>query len=467
MFQVPKGYILIKKEEYEHLLSTIASLTKRIEELEQQIKKNSSNSHKPPSTDIYKKPVKNNRVKMGRQQGAQPGHKGTTLKLSETPDKIIPCVTEGICECGQKISEISIRNIERRQTIELPEKLIDVIEYQVEVKKCKCGKVHEAICPQTNRIEYGKGIKSLMTYLNVQQMIPFERLQEFSKDILGINISDGVLEKSNNDCYNNLEITETQMREAILEEEVLNVDETSIRVEKKNHWVHNYSTLMLTLYFIVAKRGKEGINEIGILNSFKNTLVHDRWASYDIYEQIEHALCNAHLLRDLKYVHEEMHKSWAKEMSDLLLFAKDKKDKGVITDLNYYCIEREFRRIISDALDEEKPSKSNELKKPGKKAKSKSENLLNVFINRKDDIFRFIYNPLVPFDNNLSERDLRMIKLKQKISGCFRKKESAEVFCRIRSYISSCRKQGYSVYHSLKMAMHGNPIKLVPVCTRI
>lgn len=469
MFQVPEGYILIKKEEYDHLLKTIRqmsetiqNLTARVEELESLLRKNSSNSHKPPSTDFFRKPIKNNRTQSGKHQGAQPGHEGTTLKLSETPDKIIPCRAEGMCECGQNIEELATRNIERRQSIDLPEKLIEVIEYQVEVKRCICGKIHEAKCPQSSRVEYGTGIKTLMTYMNIQQMIPFDRLQELSRDILGVNISDGVLEKSNMECYNNLESTESEIKDAIIQEKVVHSDETSLRVEKKKHWVHSYSTALLTLYFIVAKRGKEGIDEIGILKMFKNILVHDRWASYDMFEHILHALCNAHLLRDLKFVHEEKQKNWAKDMIKLLLFAKEKKDKEELTELNLHIIEKAYDEIISDALDEEPPIQKSEIRKRGKIARSDSQKLIDVFINRKADVLRFVYEPLVPFDNNLAERDLRMIKLKQKISGCFRKEQSAKVFCRVRSYISTSRKQGYSVYQALKLAMIGNPIKLVP-----
>jgi transposase len=299
--------------------------------------------------------------------------------------------------------------------------------------------------------------------MNIQQMIPFDRMQEFSRDILGVNISDGVLEKSNTDCYNNLESTESEIKEAIVQEKVVHSDETSLKVEKDKQWVHSYSTSLLTLYFIVAKRGMDGMSEIGILRLFKNILVHDRWASYDMFEHILHALCNAHLLRDLKFVHEEKQKNWAKDMIKLLLMAKEKKDKGQLTELNLHIIEKAYNEITSDALSEEPPPASLEINKRGRKAKSESQNLLEVFINRKEDVLRFVYEPLVPFDNNLAERDLRMIKLKQKISGCFRKEQSAKVFCRIRSYISTSRKQGKSVYNALKCAMSGYPLKLVPI----
>jgi len=463
MFQVPEGYILIKKEEYEYLLMTIQKLTARIEELESQLRKNSSNSHKPPSAEPFRKPIKNNRVKGIRKQGGQPGHEGKTLMLSKYPDKIINCKTEGFCECGQELSILPIKAIERRQKIDLPEKLQEITEYQVEVRTCICGKVHKANCDQTNRVEYGNGVKTLATYMNVQQLIPFERIQEFFRDLMGINISDGVLEKTNKDCYDKLEETEKQLKEAIVEEEVVHSDETSMRVNKKNSWVHNYSTKLLTLYFLVAKRGYEGMQEIGILELFKNILVHDRWASYYMFEYIKHALCNAHLLRDLKFVHEEKNKSWAKSMIELLLLGKDKKEKGLLNKHELKKIEQKYQKIISKGLLKEPPPLIPVKKRRGRVAKSKSLKLLEVFRDREKEILRYLYEPLVPFDNNLAERDLRMIKLKQKISGCFRKEESAKIFCRIRSYISSSRKQGYPVFHALRDAMNGSPVKLVPI----
>jgi transposase len=463
MLQVPEGYILIKIEEYENLLHTIQKLTARIEELESQLRKNSSNSHKPPSTEPFKKPIKNNRVKGMRKQGGQPGHEGKTLMLSENPDITINCKTEGFCECGQEINLLPIETIEKRQKIDIPEKLYEITEYQVEVRKCSCGKTHKAKCVQQNRLEYGNGVKTLATYMNVQQFIPFERMQEFFRDLIGINISDGVLDKSNREFYEKLEETEKQLKEAIIEEQVVHSDETSMRVNKKNSWVHNYSTQLMTLYFLVAKRGNEGMKEIGILELFKNVLVHDRWASYDMFKFISHALCNAHLLRDLKFVHEEKNKSWAKEMIDLLISGKDKKEKGLLTEQELENIEQNYQKIISEGILKEPPPIVSIKKRRGRVAKSKSLKLLEVFRDRKEDILRYLYEPIVPFDNNLAERDLRMIKLKQKISGCFRKEEKAKIFCRIRSYISSSRKQGYPVYHALKDALNGMPVNLIPI----
>lgn len=473
MFTVPDGYILIKKEEYENLLqtirdmsATIVKLTARIDELESQQRKNSSNSHKPPSSDMIRSVIKNNREKSGKKPGAQPGHKGTTLELSNSPDEVIQLTKEGFCECGEEIGKLAIKGIERRQTIELPEKLTKITEYRLEVKECKCGRIHKSQCPQTSRVGYGNRFKSLMVYLNQFQMMPFERIQDFSKDCLGISISDGVLEKSNETCYKQLEETEKEIKEGLLSSELQHVDETSLRTEGKKAWVHSCSNESLTHYSISSKRGKEGIDEKGILPNFHKIIVHDRWSSYDQYDCI-HALCNAHLLRDLKFVHEEMDKKWAKRMIEFLLFVKDKKEKGALIDSISNLIEKEYQNILEEGLKEEPPPIDPVKKKRGRKAKTKSLKLLEVFINRKEDVLRFMNNPIVPFDNNMAERDLRMIKLKQKVSGCFRKKEKAEAFCRIRSYISSVRKQGYSVMNALNKAMQGHPLQLFPVLNKL
>lgn len=473
MITVPEGYILIKKEEYEYLLQTIremsaliTKLTSRIEELESQQRKNSSNSHKPPSSDMIRSVIKNNREQSGKKPGAQPGHKGTTLELSNSPDEVIQLTKEGFCECGEEIGKLSIKGIERRQTIELPEKLTKITEYRLEVRECKCGRIHKARCPQTSRVGYGNKLKSLMVYLNQFQMMPFERIQDFSKDCLGISISDGVLEKSNKICYKQLEETEKEIKEGLLSSELQHVDETSLRTEGKKAWVHSCSNENLTHYSISSKRGKEGIDEKGILPNYHKIIVHDRWSSYDQYDCI-HALCNAHLLRDLKFVHEEMGRKWAKRMINFLLFVKDKKEKNALFDNVSGLIEKEYQNILEDGLKEEPPSIEPIIKKRGRKAKSKPLKLLEVFIERKDDVLRFMYNPIVPFDNNLAERDLRMIKLKQKVSGCFRKKEGAIEFCRIRSYISSVRKQGHSVMIALAKAMEGQPLPLFPVLNKL
>jgi transposase len=454
------NHVILTKEEFAALWYEIEQLKNEVRELKAQLGKNSANSSKPPSSDGYKKQIKNNREKSDKQQGAQEGHKGTTLQMVKTPDKIIEHQVKGRCaECGRDLERARIKSIQRRQVFDLPEKLIEITEHQVEVRQCKCGRVHEAECMAKGNTQYGNRFKAFMIYLNQYQFLPFERLQELSKDCFGWSISDGVLAMSNQLCYENLEQTETNIKQRIIQSEVMHNDETGIRCEKKTQWIHSSSNQDYTHYSIQKKRGKEGIDAIGILTHFNGISVHDRWASYDDYE-CNHALCNAHLLRDLKFLAEENDSRWAKKMMDLLVQANRSKKEGLLDKKTVEAIEKKSRRIIKEGIKEEPPPEETKKAKRGRKAKSKSLNLLEVFTQRSEQVWKFIYNREVPFDNNLAERDLRMVKLKQKISGCFRSLIGAQVFCRIRSYISSARKQGYSVLYAIECAFLGNPVSL-------
>jgi len=464
--QIPEGYILISKVEYDQLHNeidqlrkTVAILMARVNELEGMLHKNSGNSHKPPSSDGYKKVIKNNREKTGKKQGAQLGNEGKTLKQRTDPDKIVEHKIMGRCGCGENLETLPVKNIKRRQVFDLPEKLLEVTEHRVEIKQCPCGKLHEAACVVQGITQYGEGIKSLAIYLNQYQYLPFERTQEFFEDIIGISISDAVLTESNEICYEELEDTEFQIKQAIIENDVMRNDETGMRCEGKNQWIHTSSTLQHTHYSIQGKRGKEGMDAIGILNNYQGTSIHDRYASYDGYS-CTHGLCNAHLLRELKYVHEEMGKDWADNMIELLVETNNLKKEEKLDERAIKKMERQYGKITQQGKKEEPKQIVPVIKKRGRIAKTKSLNLLEAFINRPQEILRFAYDKNVPFDNNLAERDLRMVKLKQKISGCFRTFHGAEVFCRIRSYISTVRKQGHSVLDAIEQAIMGQPIAL-------
>lgn len=452
--EIPSGYVLIKESDYNMLLARIA-------ELEARLNKTSNNSHKPPSSDVYKKVIKNNREKSDNKQGAQTGHKGTTLKMVDIPDKTILHKLQGYCECGINLESLELKNLQRKQEFELPEKLIEVIVHLIEVKQCTCGKIHQATCELKGNTQYGSKFKSLMVYLNQYQFVPFERLQELSKDCFGISISDGVLAKSNQVCFEHLEETEEIIKKEMIQSPVINNDETGIRCQGKTQWIHSTSTPELTHYSIQNKRGNQGIDAIGILPQFKGTSVHDRWASYDQYSSCTHGYCNAHLLRDLKYVNEELNCAWALKMKKLLVHANDLKTKDQLNINIIEDLEIKYVQIVRQGFKEEPEQKSREKPKRGRIPKSKSQRLLDVFAFRSERVLLFLYDKNVPFDNNLAERDLRMVKLKQKISGCFRSANGAQVFCRIRSYISSARKQGYEILDAIENALTGNPVSLV------
>jgi transposase len=471
--QIPEGYILIKETEYLGLLERLECqnkqieeltrmnllLTKRIEELEGRLNQNSNNSSKPPSSDGFKKPVKNNREKSDRKPGAQPGHKGSGLSLFTDVERVVTCKVEGKCSCGKDLSRQPVIKEEKRQVIDLLEKLFEVTEYNVEVKKCTCGQVHKAEVGYNQRVQYGERLKALLVYLNVHQQIPFDRLQEFTKDIIGLTISDGLIQGSAQQCSENIEKPIEQIKEALLNSDVAHADETGVRCEKKTSWLHSLSTLFFTLYFFHLKRGNEAMDAMGILPYYQGVLVHDRWASYNKYD-CTHSLCNAHLLRELKYMHEEMNRKWAEEIKILLQRANDRKIAGNITAHFQTRIRNQIGNIVYKALRRE-PKEKHHPGKRGRKAKSKAILLLEVFRDRIDQVLLFLYMETVPFDNNQAERDIRMIKLKQKISGCFRSKNGIETYCKIRSYISTVKKQNKNVWQAIAAAIQGNPADLL------
>ena len=452
-------YISIKKEEFEQILSSLEFLRQRVEDLELQLSKTSKNSSKPPSSDGYKKEVKNNRVKSGLKPGAQKGHRGSTLKMVETPDIVQKHEVYGTCSCGKDLSTLPLTKLHKRQVFDIPPKLLEVTEHQVEVKQCSCGKTHEAWCAYIGPVQYGPKIKALATYMNQYQLLPYNRLQEFMKDAIGISIGDGTLEKTNLECYQNLERTETDIKQALINAGVLQNDETGMRAKGKTKWAHTASTKTHTHYQLHDKRGKEAMDDIGILPQFEGIGVHDRWASYEMYG-FGHAYCNAHILRDLKFVHENMGESWAGEMATLLCSANKSKNDGKLNSLTKDNIKKEYERIIKGAIEAEmaKPVKTAIEPKKGRPPTSKALRMINMLYEHQKKVLRFIDYEEVPFDNNLAERDLRMVKLKQKISGCFRSDQGQKSFFRIRSYISTARKQGHNVFEAIELAILGSPL---------
>ena len=459
----PIKYIQVKEEDWLRIqkqvvdmAEIVVKLQNRIVELENRLNKNSNNSHKPPSTDGFRKKIQNNRTQSGKKPGGQLGHKGTTLEMTSTPDEIIFHAVGGTCSCGRCLERQPTVDIQRSQVIDLPEKLVYIIEHRIEVKQCKCGMFYYGEEPSITPVKYGAKIKALAVYLNTYGMLSFDRVQEFFHDCFSISIGDGTLVKANESCHNNLEITETLIKQQLMSSSILHSDETGLRCEKSLGWAHVSSNKKFTLYNFHAKRGTEAINDIGILPEYTGVSIHDRWSSYDGYD-CEHSLCNAHLLRDLKGLMEQG-KPWAKKMIALLLKAKNYKETVRLTKKLKIEIFTAYDKIVSTGLAHEPVVVKLAVKKRGRIIKSDSLRLLETFSTRQDQILRFFTNPEVPFDNNQAERDLRMIKLKQKISGCFRTFDGAEKFCRIRSYISTVRKHGYGVLDSIQNALEGSPV---------
>ena len=459
--QVPEGYILISKVEYEQLRTDneqlrkqVTLLMERIKELEGMLHKDSHNSHKPPSSDGLKKKVQNNREKSGRRAGGQTGHEGKTLEMVKNPDHIIEHKVSHCDHCGTDLSGIETKKMYRGQVHDLPPVKIEVTEHLSEVKQCPvCGKETAAHCEVPPTAQYGERIKSLAVYLNQYQMLPFERTRELMEDLFGGCPSAEVLQQSNQRCYDNIEHkVEDEIKESIVQSAVMHNDETGIRCEGKPQWIHVSSTQEQTYFAIDHKRGTGAMDRINILPRFTGKSIHDRWASYEKYEDAEHFYCNAHLLRDLASVKEENEKSWASEMKTILLEALALSEQEQTEQTQIASIEKRYDTLVTKAIEEE-PLPQKPSHQRGKVAKSKSLKLLECFRDKKEKVLGFLHHPDVPFDNNLAERDLRMVKLKQKISGCFRTRKGAEVFCRIRSYISTLKKQEKNVWDALQISL--------------
>ena len=438
----------------------------RIAELEARLNKNSNNSSKPPSTDGYTKKIKNNRVKNGRPSGGQDGHAGHTLLKVENPDFRVDARIEDHCDCGESLSEVDDKT-RTRQEFELPKIKPIVTEYITHEKICpRCGKVHKSEFPAdiSQPTQYGVNMRAQMIYLTDYQLIPLKRAAEMIEAMSGQTVSQGTLVTTSERLYKTLEKSVEAIKQQIKESKVVHFDETGMRSESKTKWLHVASTETLTYYQMHEKRGTDAAVKIGILPKFTGTAVHDHWMPYYTFEDCTHAECNSHNLRYLKDIYENYGHEWAKYMAGLMIELKRQvetlKAEG-LTGMETTQTEgwkTRFHSLIKEGIkeDDEKSPKIVS-KKTGKPQRSKALNLLLKLQKYDIETLTFMYDFDVPFDNNLAERDLRMQKLRQKISGCFRGKEGAKVFCRIRSYISTARKNGQDVMGSLVNAIRGNP----------
>ncbi len=342
---------------------------------------------------------------------------------------------------------------------------IIVTEHRAEHKQCPhCGRVNRAEFPSDVQfpVQYGRNLKALMVYLCVYQLVPYDRVRETFSDIFGRSLSTGTLVNAVQDCHQNLAGVEERIRELLTEAEVLHVDETGMRVTGIRQWLHVASTEFLTWYGYHRKRGNLATDDMQILPRFKGTMVHDFWAPYFRYPS-RHALCNAHLLRELKGISENYQHSWSEELHALILEIKREVDsvREHSCSLNPPKIadfEDRYFRILENGLNEIPiPANSDFPGKRGRKKQSKAKNLIDRCKKFHREILSFMHNFSIPFSNNLAERDIRMAKLQQKISGTFRSEEGAAAFCRIRGYLSTVKKNERPVLASLVGAFQGNP----------
>jgi transposase/uncharacterized coiled-coil protein SlyX len=446
----------------------IIRLESRVKELEAQVNKNSQNSSKPPSSDAFKNPIpKNLREKSGKKPGGQWGHKRNTLEQVSDPEEIIIHPLDNCTYCHCTLKDVEVIEQESRQVFDIPVLKIEVTEHRIEKKSCpRCRETCASLFPdEINQFtQYGSRIKSLSCYLNQYQYLPYERLRECIKDIFNHGMSLGMLVKISEECYEKLESTEEVIKQKLQMTKCMHHDESGVRVKGKLHWCFVASTPQITSYGIHAKRGKTGIESMGILNTFKGRLIHDFFKPYFSYE-IEHVLCNAHHLRELKFIEEEQGQGWAKSMSNLLLAIKKQVDyfkahgDCAFAPSRIRVYEQCYDDILMLGLwhPDNIPKYAMDPKPGGYCKQSKAKNLLDRLRFHRDKVLAFMYDFTIPFTNNQAEQDIRMIKVKQKISGGFRSYQGAEHFMRIRSYISTAKKQGQNILLSLQNAFIGQP----------
>lgn len=421
---------------------------------------NSSNSSKPPSSDPNrKKKLKNNSTKKA---GGQLGHVGAKLEPVKDPNEIIIIPLDKTLLPKGKYHRAGY---DARQVIHFRISK-HVIEYRAEIFENAKGDQWVAAFPESvaRLIQYGNDFKAHAVYFSQFQLLPYNRIQDYFRYEGQVPVSQGSLFRFNQEAYRLLDFFDGWVKQQLMTSTLLHVDETGINVSGKLLWLHVTANEQWTYFYPHHKRGSEATNAIGILPHFKGTLCHDHWKCYFIYQCL-HALCNAHHLRELERAFEQDQQSWAQAMKVLLIEmnAATQEAGGKLEEkqITKYC---EQYRVILETGKEECPLpevNTEEKKSPGRVKKSKSRNLLERLINFEEETLRFMKEVDVPFTNNLAENNLRMTKVQRKISGCFRSMEGAYIFCRIRSYISTCRKHQMSVTEALNLLFEGKKPKFM------
>ena len=466
-------YAMIEHQQaqIEQQQAQIERLNARVKELEDRLALDSHNSSKPPSSNVPAPRTKSLRTPRGKKPGAQKGHPGATLLASPQPDRIIGHNTESCHDCGRSLKGVAGReSTDRRQVFDLPPIKLEVTEHRTLSKCCpRCGAINEGEFPAGVKpgVQYGHNLKSLAVYLVNYHLLPWQRTCEMIGDLLGQPIAEVTLAAAINECALGLAETEKGIKQAITRAPVGHFDETGLYVAGRREWLHVASTPLLTHYGTHPQRGATATAEIAILPAFTGRAIHDAFSPY-FNDSCDHGLCNAHHLRELTFVDEQMRQTWAGKMKTLLVKIKQAVEQAAATEANSLPtaqqrkFERAYDRLIAAGLrlpENKQPPPSG---KRGRTKQSKSKNLLDRLAKYQGETLAFMDDFSVPFDNNQAERDLRMVKVHQKISGCFRSPGGAKAFCRIRGYISSVKKQGRHVLSALYSVFDGQPLQIVP-----
>jgi transposase len=444
----------------------IAELLQRIRDLEARLGKDSHNSSKPPSSDppFKKPPPRSRRERSGKKPGGQKDHPGAARALVEDPDHRIVLPLEGPCSCGRERAELTTEVLpERRQVIDLVVRR-EVTEYRAVTGVCSCGQVHCSAFPDAlgAPVQYGPGLSALAVYLTHYQLLPYRRSAELLGVLAGVTLSPATLVNMGREAAARLAAPVAAIGQSVVRSVVAHADETGMRVAGALQWLHVLCTSVLTFYAVHAKRGAEALTGIGLLEGFRGILVHDHWRAY-LSTSAQHAFCNAHHLRELIALAEaDPVLSWPKRLIAVLCEANDATIAARAAGLDALpapVVEDVFTRYDA-ILAEAAFFHPQRLPPPGSRRRVKQTpayNLVARLRTHRDEVLRFVTDLRVPFDNNQAERDLRMPKLKQKVSGCFRSPEGAAAFATVRSYLSTLRKQSIDLYPALVMTFRGQP----------
>jgi transposase len=455
--------IMTLVEQFTTLLQAQAD---RIQALEDQLAKHSGNSSKPPSSDGPQVPhTRSLRQRSGKKSGGQPGHAGHTLKAVEHPDHVVRHPVTQCAHCAASLDTVAPLPPVCRQVWDVPPVRIEVTEHQAEVKRCPvCGTVNQAPFPAgvTQPVQYGPELLAQAAYLNAYHFVPLERTTEILSDLYRHPVSEGTVVDAGARVATQVASVTRAIREYLTTHApVVHFDESGARVAGQRRWLHTAGTAAVTAYEIHPQRGTKAFQAIGILPQLHGIAVHDDYASYLTYTDVRHALCNAHHLRQLQFLAERYPAPWVDGLPQVLKEAKQAADAAraagtqVAPDRVAALVQRYDE--WGQAGEAANPTPERVLKRRGRVKQNPARNMLDRLKTYRREVLAFLYDVKVPFDNNLAERDVRMVKVKLKISGGFRSTAGAQVFCQVRGYISSARKNGQRAIDALRSALLGAP----------
>jgi transposase len=443
------------------LRAQVSMLESKLADLEERLGRNPRNSSMPPSAEGLSKPPSPSRAERraaGRKQGKQPGAPGKHLAQVVDPDHVIHHAPPSCSSCGSGLDDAEIVGTERRQVFDLPEIRLVVTEHVSERRRCRCGCTTKAIFPRAAIAPacYGPGIRALAAYLAVHQHLPMDRMAQLFSDVLSAPVSVGALAQMVAEAADAATPFLEATRDLLHDVPVVHFDETGGRAAGRLHWVHSASTGLLTLLDCHPKRGRAAMDDLGVIGEMSGVAVHDGWKPYRHYD-LDHALCNAHHLRELKAVAVGWDQGWANDLAGLLVEAKhaveDSRASGHdhLDATTLHSIRVRYGQLVAKGFS------LNPAPEFGKRSgyEKKAFNLLRRLDGQRADVLRFVTDFAVPFDNNQAERDIRMVKLQQKISGSWRTLDGARNFCAIRSYASTLRKQDHNVLAGLRQLFEG------------